>query len=162
MVFQNYGFSWSFNGGKPLWGCMFMDKSKNILETNQDVWYLDLTHRVSRDFGKRMKTVLFTYTLWWHVIKLLEWEYLCAFHYKYIERRSNHSVLGFLKLHSVKPKQVMIDCSMPERSAIKTVFQSQACLSVNGTFYVMCVLKPGQYLTIKNHKIMLLLRSLLF
>ena len=64
---------------KPLWGCMFMDKSKNILETNQDVWYLDLTHRVSRDFGKRMKTVLFTYTLWWHVIKLLEWEYLVLF-----------------------------------------------------------------------------------
>ncbi|AOW28882.1 uncharacterized protein CAALFM_C400920CA, partial [Candida albicans SC5314] len=27
--------------GKPLWGCMFMDKKqKNILETNQDVWYL--------------------------------------------------------------------------------------------------------------------------
>ena len=56
------------------------------------------------------------------MIKLLEWEYLVLFHYKYIERRSNHSVLGFLKLHSVTLKQVMIDCSMPELSAIKTVF----------------------------------------
>ena len=73
--------------------CLWI-KAKNILETNQDVWYLDLTHRVSKDFGKRMKnSSVYLYTVVARD-KVTGMGVPCAFHYKYIERRSNHSVFG--------------------------------------------------------------------
>lgn len=51
--------------GKPLWGCMFMDNwQKRILESSQDMNYLDLTHCVSRDFGEKMKdSSVYLYTV---------------------------------------------------------------------------------------------------
>lgn len=109
---------------KPLWGCVFMDEwQKRILESNQDLYYLELTHSVSRDFGRRMKdssVYLCTVVVRDNVIEIdTPGAFLPT---NSLKEDPVIQFLEFLRLYSIKSKQFMIDCSVSELNAIKTIY----------------------------------------